>query len=141
MRSEREEISRKIVREVLQCGKHPSPPGAAASRCTLRRFSGPRSRSRSRGGRLTYVRIASPEMLCQTEDEFLDALGGVSVPSVYQAGVSYRVKRVLATGGSAAAFLATRHSLDLTTPVVLKVVRPTMLEKRGATATLSAMKE
>ena len=80
-------------------------------------------------------------MLCQTEDDFLDALGGASVPSVYQAGVSYRVSRVLATGGSAAAFLATRQSLDLTTPVVLKVVRPTILEKRESTAMLSAMKE
>jgi len=77
----------------------------------------------------------------QTEDEFLAALTGASVPSIYQAGVSYRVNRILATGGCAAAFLATRQSLNLTTPVVLKIVRPTLLEKRESTAVLSVMKE
>jgi serine/threonine protein kinase len=77
----------------------------------------------------------------ETEDDLLEALVGAVVPSSYQADVSYRVSRVIAKGGTAAAFLAVRCLSNLTTPVVLKVVRPTILEKRESTATLSVMKE
>src|SRR5260221_139652 len=85
--------------------------------------------------------IPSEMLRHETEDEFLSALTGVEVSSPCQAQVSYRLSRLMAKGGSAAAFLAVRRSPIASTPVVLKVVRPTILENRGSPAALSVMKE
>jgi serine/threonine protein kinase len=49
---------------------------------------------------------------------------GVSIPSEFQPGVTYRLERRIGEGGMGQAFLALREAPDGVSPVVIKLVRP-----------------
>src|SRR5688572_3009982 len=53
------------------------------------------------------------------------SLGGTTIESEYQPGVSYRLERQIGEGGMGSAFLALRQAPDGLSPVVIKMVRPT----------------
>jgi serine/threonine protein kinase len=53
-------------------------------------------------------------------------LSGQVVESDFQPGVSYRLERRIGEGGMGQAFLALRHAPDGISPVVIKMVRPTV---------------
>jgi serine/threonine protein kinase len=54
------------------------------------------------------------------------SLSGRVVESEFQPGVSYRLERRIGEGGMGQAFLALRHAPDGISPVVIKMVRPTV---------------
>jgi eukaryotic-like serine/threonine-protein kinase len=63
------------------------------------------------------------------EEEQLRSLVGASIPSDAAPGTSFRIERVLAQGGSAVTFFALRMTASHFGPVVLKVIRPGILDR------------
>lgn len=74
-------------------------------------------------------------------DDELACLIGHPVPSQVRPDVSYHVGRTLGCGGMAVAFLASRSSPDGQAPVVLKMVRPSVVRASGEHASLLVQKE
>lgn len=74
-------------------------------------------------------------------DDTLDVLLGYDAPSAVLPGVGYRLVRRIGQGGSAAAFLAMRHTSEGQSPVVLKVLRPSVVRNLGERAALVVQKE
>lgn len=70
-----------------------------------------------------------------------DLLRGKVIPSGSQRGVQFRLMDPLGEGGMGLAFYATREAPGGTTPAVLKVVRPEIVNTAGSTATLMIQKE
>ncbi|MBI4704487.1 MAG: serine/threonine protein kinase [Deltaproteobacteria bacterium] len=73
-------------------------------------------------------------------DDALDGLLGESVPSLVTPGVSYRVERRLARGATSIVFLALRCAREGSCPVVLKLVRPSLV-RGGQVASIVVTKE
>jgi serine/threonine protein kinase len=83
-----------------------------------------------------------PRMLeVQPGDDTLDILLGYDAPSSVLPGISYRLLRRIGQGGSAAAFLAMRRAPEGQCPVVLKVLRPSVVRNLGERAALVEQKE
>lgn len=77
----------------------------------------------------------------QDDHEGLDALIGALVASASEPDVTYTPTRVLGAGAMAVTLLALRSAPSGDAPVVLKVVRPSVVESSGERAWLSVEKE
>jgi serine/threonine protein kinase len=75
------------------------------------------------------------------DDDSLSSLSRANVPSSARADVVFRVDRVLGVGGMSVAFFALRAAPDGTAPVVLKVLRPSMVRAGASIASLVVKKE
>ncbi len=75
------------------------------------------------------------------DDENLQGLVGVDIPSELNHGVVFRPEQTLGRGGGAIAFLARRLAPEGMTPVVVKILRPAFVRKLGPTAHLLIRKE
>jgi serine/threonine protein kinase len=76
------------------------------------------------------------------EDETsLEGLLGRVVPSDIVAGVSYRIVWRIGDGGMSVVFYALRVTADGEMPVVIKVLRPSFVQRSGKTAALIVKKE
>jgi serine/threonine protein kinase len=80
-------------------------------------------------------------MSTSTDFEDLDRLEGVVLPSGALPGVTFRLERVLGAGGIGVVFGATRHEGGAQTPVVVKVLRPSLVAAGGSAALASVRKE
>ena len=80
-------------------------------------------------------------MAGRREHEGLGELTGVTLGSEYHPGVSYRLERLIGEGGMGVAFFALRTAPDGFSPVVLKVVRPSVVAQTGPTASMIVQKE
>ena len=69
------------------------------------------------------------------------SLSGQVVESEFQPGVSYRLERRIGEGGMGQAFLALRHAPDGISPVVIKMVRPTVESGAQNSAGILVQKE
>jgi serine/threonine protein kinase len=74
-------------------------------------------------------------------DDDLACLLGHDVPSQIRPDVSYRIGRTLGRGGMAIAFLAARAAPEGQAPVVLKIMRPSVVRASGEQAALLVRKE
>jgi serine/threonine protein kinase len=74
-------------------------------------------------------------------DDSLTGLFRASIPSNVHSGVVFHVDRTLGAGGMSVAFFALRGAPDGTAPVVLKVLRPSMVRAGGSLAALVVQKE
>jgi serine/threonine protein kinase len=74
-------------------------------------------------------------------DDDLSGLPGNTIRSSHQTGVRYRVGARLAAGGMAVTFLALRHAPEGQCPVVLKLMRPSLVRSFGGQASTAACKE
>jgi serine/threonine protein kinase len=70
-----------------------------------------------------------------------DPFVGLTVPSESQPGVSFRIDKQLGEGGTAVAYFATRMGPDGSSPVVLKVILPSVIVQAGETARMIVQKE
>ncbi len=70
-----------------------------------------------------------------------DPFVGLTVASESQPGVSFKIERQLGEGGTAVAYFATRVAPEGTSPVVLKVILPTIIMQAGETARMIVQKE
>ena len=68
-------------------------------------------------------------------------MSGQVVDSEFQPGVSYRLERRIGEGGMGQAFLALRHAPDGISPVVIKMVRPTVESGAQDSAGILVQKE
>jgi serine/threonine protein kinase len=75
------------------------------------------------------------------DDDALLGLKGLEIRSVEAPGVAYRVGELLGAGGMAYAFFAVRGAPDGQTPVVLKVMRPSVVRGAGSRSALVFRKE
>jgi serine/threonine protein kinase len=80
-------------------------------------------------------------VLIPTQDDELACLVGRDMPSQLRPDVTYRVGRTLGRGGMAIAFLAARATAEGQAPVVLKIVRPSVVRASGEHAALLVRKE
>jgi eukaryotic-like serine/threonine-protein kinase len=71
----------------------------------------------------------------------LDPLIGVEVPSEVTPGVSYRLVWQLGEGGMSVVFYALRVSAEGEVPVVIKLLKPAFVARAGPTAALIVKKE
>jgi serine/threonine protein kinase len=76
-----------------------------------------------------------------TENTELNVLDGVVVASERNPGVSYRLERCIGEGGMSVAFFALRQAPEGLAPVVVKVVRPSIVAGAGSTAAMLVQKE
>src|SRR5690349_11310915 len=67
--------------------------------------------------------------------------GGVSLRSEIREGVRYRLERRIGEGAMAVTFSAIREAPDGVAPVVIKMIRPTVVEGDPAAAELLLRKE
>jgi serine/threonine protein kinase len=70
-----------------------------------------------------------------------DPFIGMTVPSELRPGVVYRVERTLGEGGTARAYFASRFGPEGTSPVVLKVIQPVVIQQAGDRARMIVQKE
>lgn len=70
-----------------------------------------------------------------------NSLSGQVVQSEFQPGVSYRLERRIGEGGMGQAFLALRHAPDGISPVVIKLVRPSVESGAQNSAGILVLKE
>ncbi len=75
------------------------------------------------------------------DDENLQGLVGVDIPSDMAPGIVFRPEQTLGRGGGAIAFLAQRVGPEGSVPVVVKILRPAFVRKLGPTAHLLIRKE
>ncbi len=75
------------------------------------------------------------------DDDALGAMEGATVASQFDAGVAYRLERVLGVGGMGVAFFAMRVAPDGESSVVMKLVKPSVVRASGQAATLLVSKE
>ena len=75
------------------------------------------------------------------EDENLQGLVGIDIPSDLNPGIVFRPEQTLGKGGGAIAFLARRIGPEGVVPVVVKILRPAFVRKLGPTAHLLIRKE
>jgi eukaryotic-like serine/threonine-protein kinase len=75
------------------------------------------------------------------DDDTLDALLGVHIPSDVVRGVTYRTAWRVGTGPMSIVFYALRVTANGESPVVVKVLRPSFVHKAGPTAALMLKKE
>jgi eukaryotic-like serine/threonine-protein kinase len=87
------------------------------------------------------VSVAGNALFITREDENLQGLVGVSIPSEVSHGVSFRPGHLLGKGGGAVAFFAHRVGPEGESPVVIKILRPAFVRKLGPTAHLLIRKE
>ncbi len=80
-------------------------------------------------------------MQIPTQDDDLACLTGRDVPSQLRGDVSYRIGRTLGRGGMSIAFLAARYAPEGQAPVVIKIVRPSVVRASGEHASLLVRKE
>jgi serine/threonine protein kinase len=76
-----------------------------------------------------------------TQDDDLACLVGRDVPSQLRPDVRYRIGQTLGRGGMAIAFLAARTAAEGQAPVVVKIVRPSVVRASGEHASLLVRKE
>ncbi len=74
-------------------------------------------------------------------DDQIESLGGTELLSTTIPGVSFRIERMIGMGASALAFFALRVHEGRTTPVVVKVIRPSALLAAAPDAALMVRKE
>ena len=70
-----------------------------------------------------------------------DPFIGTTVPSELRPGVIYRIERTLGEGGTARAYFASRFGPEGTSPVVLKVIQPSVIAQAGDKARMVVQKE
>ncbi len=80
-------------------------------------------------------------MFLAPDDDLLAGLEGVSVRASIQPDVSYRVERVIGAGSYSVAFYSVRSAPDGQQPVVLKIIRPSLMRGAGDWALLAVEKE
>lgn len=80
-------------------------------------------------------------MFLAPDDDLLRGLEGVSVRAAAQPDVVYTVERRVGAGSYSIAFFATRSAPDGEAPVVLKIVRPSLMRAAGELAILAVEKE
>jgi len=80
-------------------------------------------------------------MARSSDFEGLDQLTGTTIVSDVDPRVHFRLEQCVGAGGVGVAFLAIRIAPDGVSPVVIKVLRPTVVEAQGATAAASVKKE
>jgi serine/threonine protein kinase len=78
---------------------------------------------------------------CAPSDSALEAQRDLVVVSEVRDSVSYRIERHLGSGGMAVAFLATRTAPEGTSPVVLKIIRPSVVFDSSTLAAMIVQKE
>jgi serine/threonine protein kinase len=76
-----------------------------------------------------------------TDFEGLDVLTGTTILSEVDPRVHFRLEQCVGAGGVGVAFLALRIAPGSVSPVVIKVLRPSVVEKQGPTASASIKKE
>lgn len=74
-------------------------------------------------------------------DSVPDPFVGLSIGSETQADVKLRLERRLGEGGTAIAYFATRFGPDGASPVVVKVILPSVIAQAGETARMVVRKE
>jgi serine/threonine protein kinase len=77
----------------------------------------------------------------QPAREPTDPFIGKAVPSELRPGVIYRIERTLGEGGTARAYFASRFGPEGTSPVVLKVIQPMIIQQAGDKARMVVQKE
>ena len=77
----------------------------------------------------------------QPAREPTDPFIGTTVPSELRPGVIYRIERTLGEGGTARAYFASRFGPEGTSPVVMKVIQPTVIQQAGDKARMVVQKE
>jgi len=65
----------------------------------------------------------------------------VTIPSELYPSVEYRLERLIGVGAMAVAYFALRHAPDGIAPVVMKLIKPSVLHTLGETASLMVQKE
>jgi serine/threonine protein kinase len=70
-----------------------------------------------------------------------DPFIGTTVPSELRPGVVYRIERTLGEGGTARAYFASRFGPEGTSPVVMKVIQPLVIQQAGERARMIVQKE
>src|SRR5882724_132911 len=73
--------------------------------------------------------------------DIADPFIGLTLGSVTQPEVKLRIERRLGEGGTAAAYFATRFGPDGISPVVVKVILPSVIAQAGETARMIVQKE
>src|SRR5262245_42354909 len=74
-------------------------------------------------------------------EDALCTLKQVSIASEVQVGVTYHLGRILGGGATGVAFLAIRHAPDGQTPVVVKILKPELVQHSDRRAALIVQKE
>jgi len=75
------------------------------------------------------------------DDEMMRAVVGSEIPSEVAPDVLYKIEQILGKGGMSVAFLATRRASDGDSRVVVKLLRPPMVRKLGASVSNLVRKE
>src|SRR5262245_54707812 len=70
-----------------------------------------------------------------------DPFIGTTVPSELRPGVVYRIERKLGEGGTARAYFASRFGPEGTSPVVMKIIQPSIISQAGDKARMVVQKE
>jgi serine/threonine protein kinase len=70
-----------------------------------------------------------------------DPFIGTTVHSELRPGVVYRIERTLGEGGTARAYFASRFGPEGTSPVVMKVIQPIVIQQAGERARMVVQKE
>ena len=70
-----------------------------------------------------------------------DPFIGTTVHSELRPGVVYRIERTLGEGGTARAYFASRFGPEGTSPVVMKVIQPIVIQQAGERARMIVQKE
>ena len=70
-----------------------------------------------------------------------DPFIGTTVASELRPGVVYRIERKLGEGGTARAYFASRFGPEGTSPVVMKVIQPSVIAQAGERARMIVQKE
>ncbi len=73
--------------------------------------------------------------------EVVDPFIGLTIASATQPEVKLRIERRLGEGGTAVAYFATRFGPDGASPVVVKVILPSIIAQAGETARMVVQKE